>query len=95
MLSIRGHYSPLTTTPCTAQLSSMHIVPDACYQTELDSHADTCVLSPRTCLVIHDHGRTIQVSGYDNGPTKPTCVIDAVIAYDYPATNKSIMLVIH
>ena len=35
------------------------------FRTELDSHADTCVVSSETALVIHDFERPVRVHGYD------------------------------
>ena len=34
---------------------------------ELDNHADTCVVGSKTALLIHDYDRPVEVHGYDEG----------------------------
>ena len=58
-------------------------------RTELDSHADTCVLVDHA-LVIHDHERPVKVTGYnDQDGTKTYRTVDATLAYNDPTTGTS------
>ena len=41
-------------------------------RTELDSHADTCVVSSKHALIIHDFNRPVEVYGYDNSVGRRT-----------------------
>ena len=61
-------------------------------RTEMDSHADTCVVGDNA-LIIHDHERHIAVTGYDHGRSKTYKIVDAVIGYDDPETGDLCMLV--
>ena len=65
-------------------------------RTELDSHADTSVVSPAIVLILHDFEHPVALSGYDGsvGSTEAQ-VVSAAIAYDCPATGDTYMLVIH
>ncbi len=65
-------------------------------RTELDSHADTCVIG-KECLVIHETHRFVNVvpysdtlGGMDNKP-----IISAALAYDEPMTGEVVILVVH
>ena len=52
-------------------------------RTELDTHADTCVVG-NNFLVIHEYDKYVTVTGYDpkQGSVKDLKVVSAVIAYD-------------
>jgi hypothetical protein len=50
---------------CTIRLGSIHVEGDTESRTELDSHADTCVVGEETALVIHDFEQPVRVFGYD------------------------------
>ena len=65
-------------------------------RTEMDSHADTCVVG-KQCLVFHDFDRPVNVSGFDTslGTVKNRSVVSAALAYDDPETGEVIMLVVH
>jgi hypothetical protein len=65
-------------------------------RTELDNHADTCVVGDNTALVIHEFDQTVRVHGYTKsiGAMKAKTV-SAVVAYDHPETGDTYMLVIH
>ena len=65
-------------------------------RTDLDSHADTCVVSEETALVIHDFDKPVEVYGYDHkvGHNRAKTV-SAVIAYDHPATGDTYYLILH
>ena len=66
-------------------------------RTELDSHADTCVVGHNTALLIHGYETPVHVQGYNEAVgEKSNCrIISAVVAYDHPATREVYMLVIH
>ena len=51
----------------TFRVGSLHTFPDATNITrsELDSHADTCVIGDSTALVIMNHDTPVRVYGYD------------------------------
>ena len=65
-------------------------------QTELDSHADTCVVG-RNALIIHDYERTVSVNGFTKslGTVNDKKIVSAVVAYDLPENGRTLMLVIH
>jgi hypothetical protein len=56
-------------------------------QAELDSHADTMVLSDNTALIIHDCSRPVCVHGYDESVAqcKHCKTVTGVLAYDHPS----------
>ena len=66
-------------------------------RTELDSHADTCVVGHDTALLIHDYESLVRVQGYneDVGEWSNCRIVSAVVAYNHPATGEVYMLVIH
>ena len=66
-------------------------------RTELDSHADTCVVGDSTALVTHDFNRPIRVHGYDSKVSeRHHCKsVTAVIAYDHPSTGDVYMVRVH
>ena len=66
-------------------------------RSELDNHADTCVVGTKTALLIHDYNRPVQVHGYDEGVGEiEACrTVSAVIAYDHPESGDTYMLVLH
>jgi len=63
-------------------------------RTELDSHADTCVVGDNA-LIIHDHERDVAVTGYDHVRPKTFKIVDAVIGYEDPITGQEYMLAIN
>ena len=63
-------------------------------RTELDSHADTCVVGDNA-LIIHDHERDVAVTGYDHGRAKTFKIVDAVIGYEDPITGQEYYLMIN
>ena len=66
-------------------------------RTELDSHADTCVVSNDTALITHDFDRPVRVHGYDDsvGQRDMCKTVTGVAAYDDPHTGDVYMLIIH
>ena len=63
---------------------------------ELDSHADTCALG-KTCLVLGDTGRTVDVGGFGEsiGSVEDVSFVHAAVACDCPATFKTFVLICH
>ena len=66
-------------------------------RSELDSHADTCVVGSDTALITQDFDQPVRVLGYDGAiGEKENCrTVTAVIAYDHPATGESFYLHFH
>jgi Reverse transcriptase (RNA-dependent DNA polymerase) len=65
-------------------------------RTELDSHADTCVVGDDTALITFDFNRPVRVHGYDDQVRRTPCrTVTAVVAYDDPATGEVYMLHFH
>mmetsp|Transcript_22891 Transcript_22891/g.32764 ORF Transcript_22891/g.32764 Transcript_22891/m.32764 type:complete len:206 (-) Transcript_22891:1381-1998(-) len=65
---------------------------------DLDSHADTCVVSETLALVTQDYMRPVRVHAYDGSTsddTKNCKTVSAVVAYDSPSTGEPIYLVIN
>ena len=80
---------------CTvAALAGLHDGDNS--RTELDSHADTCVVS-KDVLIIHDLDRTVNVTGYDPSHSDATSLrmVSAALVYDSPVNGEVIVLVIH
>ena len=66
-------------------------------RTELDSHADTCVVG-RSAMVVQDYGRPVDVKGYDSsqGVVHKSCkTISAALAYDCPDTGEVLILLVN
>jgi len=65
-------------------------------RSELDSHADTCVIGEDS-LAIHDFNRPVNATGYD--PNQPVAkalqTVSAALAYDDPVNGEVIILVVH
>ena len=64
-------------------------------QTELDSHADTCVVGQDTALITQDFDRQVQVFGFDGQKSVTAWTVTGVLGYVDPATGDRFMLVIH
>jgi hypothetical protein len=64
---------------------------------ELDSHADTMVLSDNTALIIHDCGCPVHVHSYDElvAQHKQCKTVTGVMAYDYPSSGETYFLIFH
>jgi hypothetical protein len=64
---------------------------------ELDSHADTMVLSDNTVLVIHDFGHPVRVHSYDElvAQHKHCKTVTGVLAYDHPSNGETYFLIFH
>ena len=66
-------------------------------RSELDNHADTCVVGPDTALLIHDFDRPVRVHGYkeDVGTVNNCRTVSVVLVYDHPESGKVYMLVLY
>ena len=63
--------------------------------TELDSHADTCVVGGNA-LQLTDYGVPVRVTGYDQTQaSKVYETVSAVVAYDHPVDGNTYMLVMN
>ncbi len=63
---------------------------------ELDSHADTCAFG-KTCLVLGDTGRTVDVGGFEEsiGSVMDVKIVHAAVAYDCPIVFRTYLLIFH
>ena len=62
---------------------------------ELDTHADNTVLG-ECCLLIHDTGRKVDVSGFSTAlGSIELPIVSGAVAYDHPITGKVYILVFH
>ena len=63
------------------------------HSTELDSHADTCVVD-KNCLVTDTYDKTVSVTGYDPklGTMRGLKIVSAALAYDNPNNGDTIIL---
>jgi hypothetical protein len=63
-------------------------------QAELDSHADTMVLSDNTALIIHDFSRPVRVHSYDElvAQHKHCKTVTGVLAYYHPSNGETYYL---
>jgi hypothetical protein len=62
---------------------------------ELDTHADNTVLGD-CCLLIHDTGRKVDVSGFSTAlGSIELPIVSGAVAYDHPITGKVYILVFH
>ena len=70
---------------------------DGTCRTELDNHADTCVVG-NNVLILTDYDRPVNVSGYDEskGTMHRSCpTVSAAVAYDCPYTGEMVIFIIH
>jgi hypothetical protein len=68
---------------------------DESSNSELDSHADTCVVG-KNALIIHDFERPVNVTGYDQSvATTKARTVTAAVAYDEPNTGRVLVFIIH
>ena len=65
-------------------------------KTEPESHANMVVVV-RHAYIMNSSGRTSQVSTFtpEYESLKEVTIIDAAVAYDFPITDKSFILVFH
>jgi hypothetical protein len=74
----------------------MHLEDHTEHPTDLDSHADTCVVG-KHALVTLILDKRVNVSGFDptQGKVKDLHLVSAALAYDCPETGEAIILNIH
>ena len=66
-------------------------------RTDLDSHADSCVIFQHA-LIVHDFNLAVNVVGYD--PSKvimtPNCLtVSAAVVYEFPMTGEVFIIEVH
>ena len=64
-------------------------------RTELDSHADTCVVGDATALITQDFDKQVRVFGFDGSKSSIAKTVTGVIGYVDPGTVDQFMLVLH
>ena len=66
------------------------------HPTDLDSHADTCVVG-RNALIVHLLDKKVNVTGFDptQGKVEDLNLVSAALACDCPATGEPIILMMH
>jgi hypothetical protein len=66
------------------------------HSTDLDSHADTCVVG-KNALIVHLLDKKVNVTGFDptQGKIKGLDLVSAALAYDCPRTGEATILMIH
>ncbi len=90
MLLRRGSVNHLT-----LEMPSQPVYEHHYARLELDSHADTCAFG-KTCLVLGDTGRTVDVGGFkESVGVKDVKIAHAAVAYDCPITFKTYLLIFH
>jgi hypothetical protein len=62
--------------------------------TELDNHADTCVVG-NNALIVFDSQTPVSVTGFDKLKSTVYQMVTAALAYDDPRTGETVILVIH
>jgi hypothetical protein len=64
--------------------------------TDLDSHADQCILGNKT-LVVDDYKKPVKIIGYDpKGPvSRELCMITGALGYDCPNTGETFILIVN
>ena len=66
------------------------------HPTDLDSHADTCVVG-QNAVIVHLLNKKVNVTGFDpsQGKLKDLELVSAALAYDDPTTGETIILMVH
>ena len=73
------------------------LIDDGEQRTDLDSHADTCVIGQHA-LIVHNLNCPVNIFGYDpsKGTITPNCrTVLAAVAYDFPMTGEIFIIDIH
>jgi hypothetical protein len=65
-------------------------------RSEMDSHADTCVVGSEA-LIVYDFKRPVNVTGFDpsKGSVKNLNIVTAAVAYDDPNNGQTLILILH
>ena len=68
-------------------------MPPGAAATELDSHANTCVVG-NNALITHSYGRIVTVNGYDPslGQVTNLDIVSAQVAYELPNSSNVVLL---
>ena len=66
---------------------SLYETDDQESMTDLDSHADTCVVG-KNALITLDFETPVRVTGYDKLKAKSYRTVSAALAYDNPKTGR-------
>lgn len=64
-------------------------------RSELDSHADTCVVGDSTCLLTHDFDRPVRVYAFDGTKSATSRTVTGILGYTNPMCGTRYLLVIH
>ena len=69
---------------------------DTEHPTDLDSHADTCVIG-KHALIDQVLDKKVNVTGFDptQGKVKDLSLVSAALAYDCPGTGEVCILMVH
>ena len=75
------------------RISSFQNMPPGAAATELDSHANTCVVS-KNALITYSYGCTVTVTGYDPslGEVTNLYIVSALVAYELPNSSDVVLL---
>ena len=69
------------------RISAVHEDDGQDSRTELDSHADTCVVG-QNALITYNFETLVQVTGYDNVNAKYYKTVSAAVVYDDPMSGQ-------
>ncbi len=66
------------------------------HPTDLDSHADTCVIG-KNALIVHILNKKVNVTGFDPsfGKVKDLDLVSAALAYDCPEMGERVIQMVH
>ena len=84
--------SSLTTMRQVSSMATSHYMEGS---TELDSHADTCVVGD-SAFILYDHNQPVRVTGYDKDRvSKPYSTVTAALGYTDEYTGDVSVLIVH
>jgi hypothetical protein len=80
----------------TRRVGATSILEDDEVRTEVDNHADTCLVG-RHAHIFQHFGRQVNITGYDPslGTVSNQEIVSAALAYDDPSSGEVIILIIH
>ena len=66
------------------------------HPTDLDSHADTCVVG-KNAFIVRQLNKKVNVTGFDPslGQLHDLDLVSAALAYDHPETGETVILMVH
>jgi hypothetical protein len=84
------------TSECTQSTSQIAVLGSQLSRSEMDSHADTCVVGSEA-LIVYDCKRPINVTGFDpsKGSVKNLNIVTAAVAYEDPTNRQTMILIMH